>query len=128
MNHINDMDKQISPANKIKSFGKAFAILQNSITFCTGKDELGVDDSIQVLLYVLLKAKPKKIWSNFNYSRLFIDPELSKKQFGLLLTQMEMVITIIENMKYTDLIGISEEQFGVDEKYEDINIDEDNEQ
>ena len=39
-----------------------------------------------------------------------------------------MVITIIENMKYTDLIGISEEQFGVDEKYEDINIDEDDEQ
>ena len=124
--HINEMDKQTCPANKIKSFGKAFAILQNSITFCTGKDELGVDDSIQVLLYVLLTAQPKRIWSNFNYSRLFIDPELSKKQFGLLLTQMEMVIAIIENMKYTDLIGVTEEQFGVDDNYDDIDVDNDN--
>jgi uncharacterized protein YqiB (DUF1249 family) len=75
---------------------------------------------------VLLTAQPKRIWSNFNYSRLFIDPELSKKQFGLLLTQMEMVIAIIENMKYTDLIGVTEEQFGVDDNYDDIDVDNDN--
>ena len=123
MDYINQMDKEKTPANKIKSFAKAYAILQNSITFCTGKDDLGVDDSIQVLIYVMIKACPKKIWSNFNYARIFIDPELSKKQFGLLLTQMEMIITIIENMKSSDLIDVKESEFGVDEKEEDINVD-----
>ena len=125
MEHINNMDNEKTPSSKIKCFNKAFAILQNSITFCTGKDELGVDDSLQVLIYVLIKAQPKKIWTNFNYARLYIDPELSKKRFGLLLTQLEMVITVIKDLKYTDLIGVTEEQFGKDEKMDDINIEND---
>lgn len=125
MEYINNMDNEITPSSKIKSFNKAFAILQNSITFCTGKDELGVDDSLQVLIYVIIKAQPKRIWTNFNYARLFIDPDLSKKQFGLLLTQLEMVLTVISNLKYTDLVGVSEEQFGVDDKMEDIQIEND---
>ena len=123
MEYINSMDNETTPTAKIKAFNKAFGILQNSITFCTGKDELGVDDSLQVLIYVIIKAQPKKIWTNFNYARLFIDPELSKKQFGLLLTQLEMVITVINDLKYTDLMGVSEEEFGKDEKMEDIEVD-----
>ena len=115
MNNINEMDNQKTPMEKIKCFNKAFAILQNSITFCSGKDELGVDDSITILQYVFLKAKPKMMCSNMNYSMLFIDSELAKKQYGMLLTQMNMIYTIIENMKYNDLINVSEEQFGKDE-------------
>ena len=125
MEYINNMDNEKTPSSKIKCFNKAFAILQNSITFCTGKDELGVDDSLQVLIYVLIKAQPKKIWTNFNYARLYIDPELSKKRFGLLLTQLEMVITVIKDLKYTDLIGVTEEQFGKDGNMDDINIEND---
>ena len=123
MEYINNMDNETTPTAKIKCFNKAFGILQNSITFCTGKDELGVDDSLQVLIYVIIKAQPKKIWTNFNYARLFIDPELSKKQFGLLLTQLEMVITVINDLKHSDLMGVTEEEFGKDEKMEDIEID-----
>ena len=115
MNNINEMDIQNTPTEKIKCFNKAFGILQNSITFCSGKDELGVDDSITILQYVFLKAKPKMMCSNMNYSMLFIDSELAKKQYGMLLTQMNMILTIIENMKYDDLINVSEKQFGIDE-------------
>jgi hypothetical protein len=109
------MDNQKTPIDKIKYFNKAFGILQNSITFCSGKDELGVDDSITILQYVFLKAKPKMMISNMNYSMLFIDSELSKKQYGMLLTQINMIVTIIENLKYSDLINVSEDDFGKDD-------------
>ena len=115
MNNINEMDIQNTPTEKIKCFNKAFGILQNSITFCSGKDELGVDDSITILEYVFLKTKPKMMFSNMNYSMLYIDSESAKKQYGMLLTQMNMIVTIIENMKFNDLINVSEEDFGVDE-------------
>ena len=36
--------------------------------------------------------------------------------YGILLSQIEMVKNIIYNMKYTDLIGVTEEQFGKDEE------------
>ena len=116
MYYINDMDNKYTPSEKIKCMGKAFNILQNSITFSTGKNELGVDDTIKPLIYMILKSKPQKIYSNFKYCQLYLDPDLSKKQYGILLTQICMITDIINDMKYTDLIGITKEQFGDDEE------------
>lgn len=115
MNLINEMDDKFTPFDKVKSFGKSFIILQNSITFCSGKDELGIDDTLSFLVYVILKSKPKNIFSNSKYCQLFLNPDLSKKQYGILLTQFEVAKNIIFNMKHTDLIGVTEEEFGKDE-------------
>jgi len=116
MSYINEMDKKFTPADKIKSIAKAFSILQNSITFCSGKNELGVDDTIKPLIYIVLKSKPKKLFSNYNYSQLYLDPDLSKKQYGILLTQICMIMNIIKDMKHSELIDVTEEQFGKDEE------------
>ena len=116
MYYINEMDNKYAPADKIKSLAKAFSILHNSITFGSGKNELGVDDTIKPLIYVLLKSKPKKIYTNYNYCQLYLDPELAKKHYGILLTQICMIMNIIKDMKYTDLIGVTEEQFGKDDE------------
>ena len=116
MSYINEMDNKYTPADKIKSIAKAFSILQNSIAFCSGKNELGVDDTIKPLIYILLKAKPKNIFSNFNYCQLYLDPDLSKKQYGILLTQICMIMNIIKDMKHSELFDVTEEQFGKDEE------------
>ena len=113
---INEMDEKLTPADKVKSFGKALTILQNSITFSSGKNDLGIDDTVSFLIYIILKSKPKNIFSNSKYCQLLLNPKLAKKQYGILLSQMEMVKNIIFDMKYKDLIGISEEQFGKDEE------------
>ena len=116
MDLIEEMDKKFTPADKVKNFGKAFSILQNSITFCSGKNDLGIDDTISSLIYVLLKSKPRNIFSNSKYCQLFLNPDLSKKHYGILLSQIEMVKNIIFDMKHSDLIGVSEEMFGKDEE------------
>ena len=112
---INEMDDKLTPADKVKSFGQAFSILQNSITFSSGKNDLGVDDTLSLLIYIILKSKPKNIVSNSEYCQLLLNPDLAKRQYGLLLSQMEMVKNIIFDMKYSDIIGVSEEEFGKDE-------------
>ena len=116
MKYINEMDKKLTPADKIKCIAKAFGILQNSIAFCSGKNELGVDDTIKPMIYILIKSKPKNIFSNYNYSQLYLDPDLSKKQYGILLTQICMIMNIIKDMKYTELFDVTEEEFGKDEE------------
>ena len=110
------MDNKYTPADKIKSISKAFTILQNSITFCSGKKELGVDDTIKPLIYILIKTKPKNIFSNYNYCQFFLNADLSKRQYGILLTQIYMIMRIIKDMKYNELIGVTEQQFGKDEE------------
>ena len=88
INYINEMDEKYTPVEKLKCLGKAISILQNSITFSSGKDELGVDDTIPPLIYILIKSKPKKLMSNYNFCSLFLNPELSKKEMGILLSQI----------------------------------------
>ena len=115
INYISEMDKKLTPVDKIKIFGKAIDILKNSMTFNSGKTDLGLDDTLPFIIYIILKSKQKNIYTNFNYCNLFINPELSKKQFGNMLTQLGMVMDIIKNMKYNELINVTEQQFGKDE-------------
>ena len=115
MDYLNEINSKYTPADKIKSISKAFAILQNSITFCSGKKELGVDDTIKPLIYILIKAKPTNIFTIYNYCQLFLNGDLAKKEFGILLTQIYLIMKIIKDMKYNELIGVSEQQFGKDE-------------
>ena len=114
MEYINDMDKKLTPLDKIKTFGKAFQILQNSMKFSSGKSDLGIDDIIPLVIYVILKSQPKKINTNYSFCKNYINPELEKKEYGLLLMQIGMAIKVINDMKYTDLINVTEEQFGND--------------
>ena len=76
MYYIKEMDNKYTPSEKIKCWGKAFNILQNSITFSTGKNEFGVDDTIKRLIFLMLKSKPEKIYSNFKFCQLYLDPDL----------------------------------------------------
>ena len=115
IDHIIEMDNKHTPIEKIKSFGKALNILSNTMTINTGRSDFGIDDNIPLILYTVIKAKPKMMISNYDYSNEFINKELSKKQYGSILVQMGMVSKIITNMKYTDLEGVTEKEFGVDE-------------
>ena len=114
--YIKSMDEKLTPQDKVKNFGKAVGILNNSITFSSGKKDLGIDDTINILTYIILKAKPKNISTNNKYCQLLLNPGLAMKEYGILLSQMEMVKNIIYDMKYTDLIEVSEEQFGKDDE------------
>jgi hypothetical protein len=119
--YINGMDKKYTPVDKIKMFGKAFGIIQNFMSFTSGKADLGVDDTLPLLVYVIIKSKPKMLNTNYTFCKNYINPELDKKQYGMLLMQIGMVIKIINDMKHTDLIGVTEEQFGSDnEKPKDL--------
>ena len=115
---IDNIEDKLTPVDKIKSIAKAFEIVQNSINFSSGKDELGVDDMIKPLIYIIIKSKPKNICSNYQYCELYLNSELAKKQYGVILSQIGLVIECIKRMKYDDLIGVSEEKFGKDEEIE----------
>ena len=54
------------------------------------------------------------IYTNYIFCKYFLNNELEKKEYGLLLMQIGMVIKIIANMKYTELKNVSEEEFGYD--------------
>ena len=122
--YIEDMNDKLTPSDKIKCFIKAVSILENSINFSSGKDNLGIDDSLQVLIYVIIKSCPKNIISNSQYCEMYLNSELSKSELGINYSRLCLAIKAIQDMKYSDLIGVSEEQFGKDEIEKDENDNE----
>ena len=112
--YIKEMDKKKTPMDKINSVGKAIDILKNSMTFNSGKSDLGLDDTLSFIIYIIIKSKFKNIKTNLDYCNMYMNQELGKKHFGHIMTQINMVINIIKNMKYNDLINVSKEQFGDD--------------
>ena len=46
---------------------------------------------------------------------MYLNSELAKKEYGIVLSQIGLVIEFIKKMKFNDLINASEEQFGKDE-------------
>jgi hypothetical protein len=114
INYIKEMDKRKTPLDKINSFTKAIDIIKNSIAFNSGKTDLGLDDTLSFIIYIILKAQCRNIYTTLNYCNTYISPELGKKYYGNVLAQFTMVIKIIKDMKYTDLINVTQEQFGKD--------------
>ena len=123
--YINKIDTKYTPNDKINMLGKAFQFLEGSMKFTSGKD-VGTDDVLPLFHYVMIKAKPKMLYTNFIFCKYYLNSNLLKKHTGYLLTQIGMVIKIICNMKYTQLQGVTEEQFGVDEEMPKELIDTEN--
>ena len=106
MKYINNMDNCHSPVSKMREFGKAFQIIQNAITFSSGKTDFGVDDTLQWLVYVIIKARPRMLNSNYEYCDIFLNPEQKKNEFGVLLMQMGMALKIIGDMTNNDFTNV----------------------
>ena len=118
INYLKDIDDELTPIDKIKIFKKVIEVINNSIYFISGKTELGVDDVIKPLIYAIIKSKPKNICSNYQYCELYLNSGLAKREYGIVLSQIGLVIEFIKKMKFNDLINVSEEQFGKDENIE----------
>ena len=125
MEFLDKIDEDKTPADKMKSFINASAILENSITFYTGKGGLGLDDSMSLMEYVIIKSCPKRFSSNYKFCEMFMLEDLKKKQLGQKLTQMNIFINVIQEKKCSDLIDVTEQMFGKDERLEDIDIEND---
>ena len=62
---IRKMDDEKSPYDKLRCVSSAHKIINNLIKFCSGKDEhAGADDLSPIFQYLILKAKPRRIFSN----------------------------------------------------------------
>ena len=109
--YINKMQMEKSPIKKIEAILKVSEIIQSTIVFSTGNNESGVDDALPFLEYAVIKAAPTYLYSNVNYLENFLDPMLKKAKYGMILTQLHLIVEAISNFDSKNLIGVSQEQY-----------------
>ena len=109
--HMRKMDEVKSISEKMKCIEEAHNNINNIIKFSSGKNEsAGADEVTPVFYYVVMKAQPRRVYSNINYIRCFTD-QAKSSQIAFLLTRFISAVEFTMNLSHFNLKNITKEQF-----------------
>ena len=118
INCIRKMDEARSVLDKINLIINAHTSINNTIKFSSGKDDdSGQDEMTPIFQYIILKAHPRRMYSNINYIKCFLAESSLTDSKGFLLSQIESATAYIANLGYEEL-KIPREEYN--RKYEEI--------
>jgi hypothetical protein len=63
-----------------------------------------------MLIYIIIKAKPKKMFSNFQFIKALIHPSKQLAGYGFILTQLEVSMEYILKFDHTS-VKMNEEEY-----------------
>ena len=101
------LDKEKSPRKKILIISEIFKTMVKIKIF--NMEQSGVDDILNILVFIFVQVKPKYIYTDIQYIELFINKPSGniQSQFAIMKTACKF-ITNIESKK---LLGVDEEEF-----------------
>ena len=108
---IKKIDEAKSIREKLSCISNAYNTMNNTIKFSSGKnDNAGQDELTPIFQYIIIKAQPRRIFSNINYIKCFLDDLALTGELGFLLSQMESATCFIMSIDFEHL-KITEEEF-----------------
>ena len=114
---IRKIDEARSVLDKLELIINAHTSINNIIKFSLGKeDDSGQDEMAPIFQYVILKAHPKRMYSNINFIKCFLGGRNLTDSKGFLLSQIESAASFINNLNY-EYLKITKEEF--DSKYDE---------
>ena len=104
------MDSEKSPRKKLSNMSEIFNSIGFLLKFNGAGPDAGVDDQMPILNYAFIKAQPLRMFSNAKFMELYIGDKKNKFE-GSQLTQLLGICDFIAKLKYSQLIGVSNEEF-----------------
>ena len=87
------------------------AYINNIFKFNTGKNqEIGQDEITPVLQYLIIKIQPRRIISNLNFIKCFLNDEDLISHKGFLMSQIDSAISFVLILNYKDL-NVTEKEY-----------------
>ena len=102
-------ENEKSPRKKLLCIKEIFGYIYKFAEI-NGIKEVGTDEEMTLLLYILIKSRLQRIFSNCKYTELFID----ENKYGLEKSEMLKVILAcqkIESIKMEDFYNINESEY-----------------
>ena len=99
-----------SPRKKILNLCNVFKTISNLEIFNGGKGGQGVDDTILILSYAIIKSRPIQILKNCQYIDLFLGDKKDKLEANYL-AQLISVSKFIEEITYEKLYNTNKEEY-----------------
>ena len=97
INIMKKLDEANSVYEKVSCIHWAYNMISLLLHFITGKEEAGgADDISPIFQYIVIKAKPKRVFSNIAYIRSTLNLE---GQYNFIVAQMEYSAEFLTNFK-----------------------------
>ena len=110
MKNIKQIENEKSPRKNLINLSQVFNLISNLEMFNGGERGQGVDDTILILNYAIVKTRPKHLYTNTKYIELFIGDNENKFE-GSQLAQLLSICTFLLSIKYDNFYNINEEEF-----------------
>ena len=104
---FNQLEKEKSPKQKAEIISEIFETITKIITF--NVEESGADDILNILVYIFIQVRPKFINSDIEYIELFKVNLDGEKQTHF--AHLKSACDFITNIKYNNLVGVTQEEF-----------------
>ena len=76
----------------------------------TGNEEIGQDESMPFIQYLIIKSQPRRIVSNINFIKIFLTKEELLGNKGFLISQIDSALAFILSINHTHL-GMNQAEF-----------------
>lgn len=97
---IQDIDDVNSPGEKLTCLVDCITTIVNVLELCgPANSAISADDSLPIIIYVVIKAQPERMHSNLNYISRFRDPEKMMSKSGFCFSQIQSAIEFIEHVR-----------------------------
>ena len=105
-----ELENNKSPRKKLIAIGEIYKTVDKIIKFNGGKkDSGGAEEILNILLYLIVRSRPKKIYSDIKYVKLFLSENNGVKDFQL--THLISICNILKDITYEKLNGVTEQEF-----------------
>ena len=105
------LDSEKAPLKKIRYLTEVDNRISNIIAFNNGGDFVGVDDTLPIFQFAVIKAQPNKFSSNYKYMSMFLNKEFKSGPKDHLISQMSVIGEFIKFISYDKLNDVSKEVF-----------------
>ena len=109
--YLTQMLERKSPFMKFESLGKIFDLISKLARLNRVYLE-GPDSTLGILLYLLIKEKPMKLYSNCEFMQLFLLDKRDKRE-GNQISQLIMACDLIINISFQNLLNVTLEEFSI---------------
>ena len=108
--YFNLIDIEKSPRKKIINLNNIFESINSLLKFSQNQKIIGVDNQMPLFNYIFIKAKPKRMLSNYQFMELYIGEKIKKNE-GNYLAQLKSIIDFTLNLVAGNLFNITEKEF-----------------
>ena len=108
---LQKVNDEKSPLQKLDCFLKLTNKIHDIIVFNNGNEVIGVEDSLPIFQFAVIKSQPSKYISNFKYMSMYLNKELFNSSLGHLLSQVNITGEFIKDINYNSLFNITNDEF-----------------